>query len=207
MMLTPSDLEDFAARFSLTEGTIAAREDIHRIAVEQAEEGMRLVLDLAPARFHGLLSRRRVMTGRTSCGLCGIEDLATLPRAGQRRGASGQACGHTAGAGRLGSAPSAEPGDAGRACRRLGCAGWHDHLRAVGCRPAQRAGPAGWRGADPRRQPRRRLPAGHQPMLVRDGREGRCVKGGYAGGDFGPDLAGCRARPTPWHHPGRRRPA
>jgi len=86
MMLTPPDLKDFAAGFSLTEGVIASWEDIRRITVEPAEGGMRLVVDLAPACFHDLLSRRRAMAGRTSCGLCGIEELANLPRTGQRQG-------------------------------------------------------------------------------------------------------------------------
>ena len=86
MMLTPSDLEDFAVGFSLTEGVIAGREDVRSIAVERADAGLRLVVELAPARFHGLLSRRRAMAGRTSCGVCGIEDLAHLPRSVQRHG-------------------------------------------------------------------------------------------------------------------------
>ncbi len=86
MMLTPADLEDFAAGFSLTEGVIGAREDLRGVTVVQEEDGMRLVVDLVPSRFHGLLSRRRAMAGRTSCGVCGIEDLANLPRAGQRQG-------------------------------------------------------------------------------------------------------------------------
>ncbi|MGI4951224.1 MAG: formate dehydrogenase accessory sulfurtransferase FdhD [Janthinobacterium lividum] len=81
MMATPADLEDFARGFSLTEGVITAAADIRGIAAETVADGIRLVVDLVPARFHGLLARRRAMAGRTSCGVCGIEDLAALPRA------------------------------------------------------------------------------------------------------------------------------
>ncbi len=80
MMTTPADLEDFAVGFSLTEGVIATRADIRRVTTEAAEDGTRLLVDLVPERFHTLLARRRAMAGRTSCGVCGIEDLAALPR-------------------------------------------------------------------------------------------------------------------------------
>ncbi len=81
MMATPADLEDFAVGFSLSEGVIAARAEIRGVRTDTAPDGIRLVVDLVPARFHALLARRRSMAGRTSCGICGIEDLAALPRA------------------------------------------------------------------------------------------------------------------------------
>ena len=86
MMMTPGDLEDFVVGFSLTEGIVAARADVRGIAVERTAEGVRVVVDLVPSRFHGLLARRRAMNGRTSCGVCGIEQLSALPRALQRGG-------------------------------------------------------------------------------------------------------------------------
>lgn len=81
MMMSPTDLEDFARGFSLTEGVIEAAADIRRVTTETAEGGLRVVVDLAPERFHRLLARRRSMSGRTSCGVCGIEELGALPRA------------------------------------------------------------------------------------------------------------------------------
>ena len=86
MMMTPADLEDFAIGFSLTEGVITGRADVRATRVETNPNGVRLVVDLAPDRFHTLLARRRAMAGRTSCGVCGIEDLAAMPRARQRTG-------------------------------------------------------------------------------------------------------------------------
>ncbi len=84
MMMTPADLKDFAAGFSLTEGVIAARDEIRQGAIEEDPNGLRLLIDLAPDRLHGLLVRQRAMRGRTSCGVCGIEDLADLPRTSRR---------------------------------------------------------------------------------------------------------------------------
>ena len=87
MMMTPADLEDFAAGFSLTEGVIHHRADLRRTRVEHDANGLRLIADLAPECFHRLLARRRSMSGRTSCGVCGIEDLAAVPRTAQRHAA------------------------------------------------------------------------------------------------------------------------
>ncbi|WP_375465804.1 formate dehydrogenase accessory sulfurtransferase FdhD [uncultured Methylobacterium sp.] len=87
MMATPADLEDFAYGFSLTEGIVAAADEIRSAAVEPGEGGLRLVIDLAPGRLREHLARKRAMSGRTGCGVCGIEDLAALPRA-EMRGAA-----------------------------------------------------------------------------------------------------------------------
>jgi len=84
MMMTPGDFEDFAVGFSLTEGIALRRADIRRVWVKHEADGLRLMVDLAAERLHWVLARRRAMSGRTSCGVCGIEDLATLPRTAQR---------------------------------------------------------------------------------------------------------------------------
>lgn len=131
MMMTPRDLEDFVVGFSLTEGIVTGREDVRGIAVEQAAGGMRVVVDLVPARFHGLLARRRAMNGRTSCGVCGIEELSALPRAELRAG------GHQLGGDRVGIGAGA----VWRALAMLpGLQGLNDETRAVHA--------AGWAGLD-----------------------------------------------------------
>lgn len=81
MMMSPADLPDFAYGFSLTEGIIQSVGEIRKIEFSTAEEGISLTIDLVPDRFREHLSRRRAMSGRTSCGLCGIESLAALPSA------------------------------------------------------------------------------------------------------------------------------
>ncbi len=88
MMTTPSDLEDFAVGFSLTEGIIQHPHDIHGIRIEQDELGLRLAIDLAPDRLHEHLARKRALSGRTGCGLCGIDDLKSLPQARKPKGSA-----------------------------------------------------------------------------------------------------------------------
>jgi FdhD protein len=81
MMATPSHLEDFAYGFSLTEGIIKDRRDIRGVRIEQVENGLQCSIDLIPDRLHQHLARRRALSGRTGCGLCGIDDFASLPHA------------------------------------------------------------------------------------------------------------------------------
>jgi FdhD protein len=79
MMTTPAELEDFAIGFSLTEGIIESVDDVRGVAVERAEHGFRVNVTLAGERLSAHLARGRAISGRTGCGLCGIEDLDHLP--------------------------------------------------------------------------------------------------------------------------------
>ncbi|MDP4002309.1 formate dehydrogenase accessory sulfurtransferase FdhD [Methylobacterium sp. NEAU K] len=81
MMATPADLEDFAYGFSLTEGIVESADEIRATRVEAGPDGLRLHVELAPGRLREHLARKRAISGRTGCGVCGIEDLADLPRA------------------------------------------------------------------------------------------------------------------------------
>ncbi|CAG0960515.1 phenylacetyl-CoA:acceptor oxidoreductase accessory protein [Methylophilaceae bacterium] len=75
MLATPQDLEDFALGFSLTEGIIAKADEIFGIDIVHHPKGIELHIELASERFQSLKQRRRSMTGRTGCGLCGAESL------------------------------------------------------------------------------------------------------------------------------------
>ncbi|KQT90378.1 formate dehydrogenase accessory sulfurtransferase FdhD [Methylobacterium sp. Leaf466] len=86
MMTTPADLEDFAYGFSLTEGIVASSDEIRGVSVEDGEGGLRLLVDLVPGRLREHLARKRAISGRTGCGVCGIDDLAALPKAEPRTG-------------------------------------------------------------------------------------------------------------------------
>lgn len=81
MMASPADLEDFAAGFSFTEGIIEKVDDIRSIRVEREERGIKLFVDLSAERLHAHFARKRALSGRTGCGLCGIDDLDSLPSA------------------------------------------------------------------------------------------------------------------------------
>jgi FdhD protein len=79
MMATPQDLEDFAAGFVLTEQIAESLADIRGIEVEAVEDGWKLKIALTGERLQAHLARGRAMSGRTGCGLCGIEDFSQMP--------------------------------------------------------------------------------------------------------------------------------
>jgi FdhD protein len=79
MMATPRDLEDFACGFALTEQIAETAQDIRGVEVERVEDGWKLKLALSGERLQAHLARGRAMSGRTGCGLCGIEDFSQMP--------------------------------------------------------------------------------------------------------------------------------
>jgi FdhD protein len=83
MMASPADLADFVLGFSLTEGIVSCPQDIRALDIRAEAEGMVAEVELVPERFRAHLARRRNLTGRTGCGLCGIETIDELPRAGE----------------------------------------------------------------------------------------------------------------------------
>lgn len=72
MMCTPADLEDFAVGFTVTE-SIAAAADVARSDVVKYAKGIELQLEIPAAAAERLSERGRAITGRTGCGLCGVE--------------------------------------------------------------------------------------------------------------------------------------
>lgn len=79
MMASPSDLEDFARGFTLTEA-IAAPEEIETIEIRELAEGIELGIWLRDNAAQRLAERRRSMAGPVGCGLCGIDSLAEALR-------------------------------------------------------------------------------------------------------------------------------
>ncbi|PSJ48168.1 formate dehydrogenase accessory sulfurtransferase FdhD [Zobellella endophytica] len=76
MMASPLDLEDFALGFSLTEGIVERPGQVYGVEVKADPRGLRLEIELAAECFFRLKARRRSLSGRTGCGLCGTESLA-----------------------------------------------------------------------------------------------------------------------------------
>ncbi len=81
MMITPADVADFAIGFSLTEGIIEHFDEIRVIAISEIKGGLQAKMTLAPNRMSQHLSRKRAMSGRTGCGICGIDDIRELETA------------------------------------------------------------------------------------------------------------------------------
>lgn len=73
MLATPADLEDYAVGFTLSEGLVARREEIRGVEVTRGEGVADVHITVAWERFSELIKRRRNLTGRTGCGLCGAE--------------------------------------------------------------------------------------------------------------------------------------
>lgn len=84
MLASPSDLEDFALGFSLSEGIVDSPSQVYDIEVQEetmnGARGISLALDVAASCFAHLKERRRSLAGRTGCGLCGTDSLAQAVR-------------------------------------------------------------------------------------------------------------------------------
>ena len=78
MMATPADLEDFARGFALTEGLARTPTDISDIDVAEVEAGWIVRASLTGLGIDKLTERVRARVAESSCGLCGIENLAAV---------------------------------------------------------------------------------------------------------------------------------
>ena len=80
MLATPCDLESLALGFALSEGIVENRAQFHHAEVEQSPLGVTVHCEISGHAFLKLQQRRRNMTGRTGCGLCGVESLEQVFR-------------------------------------------------------------------------------------------------------------------------------
>jgi FdhD protein len=80
MMATPAELEDFATGFALTEGLAATPGAVTDIAVAEVEHGWVVRATLSGLGIEKLQDRVRTRVAESSCGLCGIENLAEVAR-------------------------------------------------------------------------------------------------------------------------------
>jgi FdhD protein len=87
MLATPADLEDYAVGFTLTEGLVARPDEIRDLQVIWGEESAEVRITVAWERFSALVDRRRNLTGRSGCGLCGQETVEQAVREVKRVGA------------------------------------------------------------------------------------------------------------------------
>ncbi|MBI5924595.1 MAG: formate dehydrogenase accessory sulfurtransferase FdhD [Aquabacterium sp.] len=78
MMTTPTELEDFGLGFALSEGLIATPADCHDIELHDSDMGTEVRMQISQRAFAALQAHRRTLSGRTGCGLCGLDSLQTL---------------------------------------------------------------------------------------------------------------------------------
>ncbi|MCW2247664.1 FdhD protein/phenylacetyl-CoA:acceptor oxidoreductase accessory protein [Azospirillum fermentarium] len=83
MLATPRDLEDMALGFSLSENIIATADELYEVAVVTGCDGVEVRMDIPLDRFMKLKGQRRSLAGRTGCGVCGVESLQAMARAGR----------------------------------------------------------------------------------------------------------------------------
>jgi FdhD protein len=80
MMASPLELEDFATGFALSEGLATTPGEVRDIAVAEVENGWVVRAQLSGLGVAKLTERVRARVAESSCGLCGIENLAEVAR-------------------------------------------------------------------------------------------------------------------------------
>lgn len=75
MMATPEELEDFALGFSLSEGIVEGPQQFLDVEQRSVDKGVELAITITGEAFAQLKYKRRNLSGRTGCGLCGAESI------------------------------------------------------------------------------------------------------------------------------------
>ena len=75
MMATPQDIEDFVTGFSITEGIADHASDLADIRIAEAGDGFVVNIKVDAKLLERAEGRRRTLTGRSGCGLCGAQSL------------------------------------------------------------------------------------------------------------------------------------
>ena len=80
VMSTPRDIIDFVYGFSLTEGIISSIQDVRSISIDPRENGIEVRIEITPLSFSRMEGRKRQMSARTGCGICGLDSLSAVVR-------------------------------------------------------------------------------------------------------------------------------
>jgi FdhD protein len=75
MMATPRDLEDMGVGFTVSEALVGSYEEIRGVALDTSTGECEVRLSVVGSRLGEMLQRRRNLTGRTGCGVCGAETI------------------------------------------------------------------------------------------------------------------------------------
>lgn len=80
LMATPADIEDLVAGFLLAERLVERDDAVVEVVLHRIDQGVVARANLPPERAHALFDRVRHRTSDSSCGLCGVENIAQALR-------------------------------------------------------------------------------------------------------------------------------
>ncbi|MCL1123163.1 formate dehydrogenase accessory sulfurtransferase FdhD [Shewanella surugensis] len=78
MMVSPYDLDDFILGFSLSEALISQPIQLKDIEYQHTDLGIEASVTISECEFNAMKNKRRQLSGRTGCGICGREALESL---------------------------------------------------------------------------------------------------------------------------------
>jgi FdhD protein len=80
VMASPADFEDLALGFSITEGIVAGPDDFRIVEVVRHSRGVEIQMHIGDEAAQRIAERRRGISARTGCGVCGVESIDEVLR-------------------------------------------------------------------------------------------------------------------------------
>ena len=80
VMCTPKDIVDFVYGFSLSEGIVTSLQDVRSIDITPKELGVEVKVEVSAMCAARIEGRKRQMSARTGCGICGLDSLSGVVR-------------------------------------------------------------------------------------------------------------------------------
>jgi FdhD protein len=84
VMASPADFADLGLGFSVTEGIVEGAADVAILDVVRHSRGIEVQMRVSDAAAARIAGRRRGISARTGCGVCGIESIDEVLRAPRR---------------------------------------------------------------------------------------------------------------------------
>jgi FdhD protein len=75
MLATPRDLADLGLGFTVSEGLVADASEVRDVVAVDSDGALEVRISVEGSRLGAMLERRRNLTGRTGCGVCGAETV------------------------------------------------------------------------------------------------------------------------------------
>ena len=80
VMASPADFEDLAVGFSITEGIVETASGVELTEVVRHSRGVEVQMRVSDQAARRIAERRRGISARTGCGVCGIESIDEVLR-------------------------------------------------------------------------------------------------------------------------------